>query len=103
MIFVAVRRFSDIAAAEADVQQTANTIWTNLIEAEAEAGNAEMASMIRWLSGRIRGSYRPWVEIARREPTPDARQRISGCGGYRFSDTEDASRFAKEYGMRDSY
>jgi len=99
MIFVAVREFSDTAAAEGDAQLAANTIWKDLIEAEAEAGNVETGSMLRWLSEKTRGNFRAWVEIVRREPTPDARQRISGSAGYRFSDLEDASRFADVFGM----
>lgn len=101
MIFVAVRHFSDTVAAQADVQSAANSIWKGLIEGEAEAGNVGTGSMLRWLSEKTRGNFRAWVEIVRREPTLDARQRISGSAGYRFSNLEDASRFAEAFGMPD--
>ncbi len=99
MIFVAVRHFSDTVAADGDAQLAANTIWKGLIEAEAEAGNVETGSMLRWLSDNTRGNSRAWVEIVRREPTLDARQRVSGSAGYRFNDLEDASGFADAFGM----
>lgn len=102
MIFVAVRHFSDTASAEANVQLAANTIWTDLIETEVEAENVETGTMLRWLSEETRGRYLAWVEIVRREPTAEARQRISGSAGYRFSDSEDATSFARAFGMPSS-